>query len=80
MKKRKRIKGNIAGLCSTYIAGLAGVAPVTVRRWRKGIKGEVTLHQLRRFIFEQEARKITESIRESIGADFSEFVDRIVQQ
>lgn len=79
-KTRKRVKGRIAGLCSTYIASLAGVAPVTVRRWRKSIKGEVSLQQLRRFIFEQEIRRLTQEIRAELGVSLDNTVDSLLQR
>lgn len=79
-KTRKRVKGRIAGLCSTYIASLAGVAPVTVRRWRKSIKGEVSLQQLRGFLFECEAKRLAQVIREVVGIDMSLQLDNLLQR
>ena len=80
MKKRTRIKGKICGLCSTYIAKLAGVAPVTVRRWIKHKKGNVSYSDLRVFIFEAEAKNIMEDIRKATAIDFSDRISSLLQR
>lgn len=79
-KTRKRVKGKIAGLCCTYIAKLAGVAPVTVRRFVKANKGNVTHSQLRRFIFEAECRRLSEEIKNSTGIDFGDRLNMLLQR
>lgn len=78
-KTRIRIKGRHAGLCSTYIASLAGVAPVTVRRWIKK-KGKVSLSDLRSFIFEMEARRLTQDIKSNLGIDLTDRISSLLQQ
>lgn len=79
-KSRIRIKGRHAGLCCTYIAKLAGVAPVTVRRWVRQKKGKIDINDLRKFIFEQEARHLTEAIRANTGIDLTDRISSLLQR
>lgn len=72
IKKRRRVQGKHSGMCSTFIAKLAGVAPVTARRFLKGLGRPAQFSDIRRFIFEQECRRLTQEIKSNLGIDLTD--------
>lgn len=70
IKRRRRVSGKWAGICATYLASLAGVVPVTARRYLsqfgKARANTCTTADLRRFIFHHAARQLSESIRKDV--------------
>ncbi len=79
-KTRNRVQGYFCGLCATYIAKLAGVAPVTARRFLGKAKGnKVTVEEIRKFIVYHEAQRLASSIRKDIGSSVASDYLAIVQ-
>ncbi len=71
-KTRSRILGGYGGLCSTYIAKLAGVAPVTARRFLKSTgsakNNTCTVETIREFIFYYRAQEIAKTLRKDLNS------------
>lgn len=78
-KTRRRVTGKHFYMCSTFIAKLAGVSPVTVRRFLKGLGRPAKASDIRRFIFEIEANKIAKSIRENGFTDIADRMSDLLQ-
>lgn len=78
-KKRIRVRGKVCGLCSTYIASLAGVAPVTVRRFLKELGRPAKYSDIRRFIFIHEANRIEKELKQNLGIEFNTSISSLMQ-